>query len=173
MKKYQQFLSLILVFINLLLIPRANAQVGIGTAVPDDSAILDIVANGSRIGLLLPRLTTSQRDASILSPSAGLVIYNSTTNALEVLISGSLWVDVVNGTTNSATAGTSTSTGGVGIGTSTPDPNAVLEIKSTIKGVLLPKSSTDPVGVMGMIYYNTTLDTVKLYNGTSWIALIN
>ncbi len=158
-------LGLIALFLN-----NTNAQIGIGTNTPDASAKLDITANGSAIGLLLPRLTTAERDASIKSPIAGMVIYNTTTKSLEAAISGSLWANVVEGTTTSVASGTTSSTGKVGIGTTSPDANAVLDVSSTTKGVLLPKAATDPTGVEGMIYYNTTSDTVKLFNGTSWIT---
>jgi hypothetical protein len=156
-----------------LLLSNVNAQIGIGTNTPDASAALDIKASGSAVGLLLPRLTTAERDATIKSPSAGLVIYNSTTKVLEVAISGSLWVNIVNGTTTAVASGATSSTGKIGIGTNTPNANAVLDVSSTTKGVLLPKASSDPTGVEGMIYYNTTSDIVKLYNGTSWITLTN
>ena len=166
-------ISRILTFIALTFVINSSifSQIGIGTTAPAASAALDITANPPAIGLLLPRLTTAERDASIKSPSAGLVIYNSTTNTLEVSISGSLWADVVNGTTTAVASGTTTSTGKVGIGTATPNANAVLDVTSTTKGVLLPQSTTDPTGVAGMIYYNTSSNSVKLYNGTSWITL--
>lgn len=167
MKNNIKFLTVL----ALLFLGEAKAQIGIGTNTPDASAALEIKANPPAIGLLLPRLTTVQRDASIKSPSAGLVIYNSTTNTLELAISGSLWLNVINGTTTAATSGVSSSTGNVGIGTTSPDANAVLDVKSTTKGFLLPQSSTDPNGVEGMIYYNSASDTVKLFNGSSWIAL--
>lgn len=168
-------ISRILTFIALTFVINSStfSQIGIGTTSPAASAALDITANGSAVGLLLPRLTTAERDASIKSPSAGLVIYNSTSNALEVVISGSLWADVVNGTTTSVASGTTSSTGKVGIGTTTPNDNALLDVTSTTKGVLLPQAATDPTGVAGMIYFNTTSNTVKLYNGTSWINLAN
>jgi hypothetical protein len=156
-----------------LLLSNVNAQIGIGTNTPDASAALDIKASGSAVGLLLPRLTTAERDATIKSPSAGLVIYNSTTKVLEVAISGSLWVNIVNGTTTAVASGATSSTGKIGIGTNTPNANAVLDVSSTTKGVLLPQAANDPTGVEGMIYYNTTTDIVKLYNGTSWITLTN
>jgi hypothetical protein len=70
-------------------------------------------------------------------------------------------------------SGTTSSTGKIGIGTASPNANAVLDVTSTTKGVLLPRSTVDPTGVEGMIYYNTTSDIVKLYNGTSWITLTN
>jgi len=50
------------------------AQVGIGTTTPDTSSILDISSTSK--GLLMPRLTTSQRDG-IVSPAEGLMIYNT------------------------------------------------------------------------------------------------
>ena len=168
-------ISRILTFIALTFVISSStfSQIGIGTTSPAASAALDITANGSAVGLLLPRLTTAERDASIKSPSVGLVIYNSTSNALEVVISGSLWADVVNGTTTSVASGTTSSTGKVGIGTTTPNANALLDVTSTTKGVLLPQAATDPTGVAGMIFFNTTSNTVKLYNGTSWITLAN
>ena len=57
------------------------AQVGIGTATPDASAVLD--ASSITQGLLPPRMTTTQRDA-IASPAAGLIIFNTTTNGVEI-----------------------------------------------------------------------------------------
>ena len=53
------------------------AQVGIGTATPDASAMLEIASTSK--GLLMPRLTTVQRDAMTL-PASGLMIFNSTQN---------------------------------------------------------------------------------------------
>ena len=160
-----------LVILTLLLAATATqAQVGIGTASPNSTAILDITASAK--GLIVPRMTTTQRGA-INSPNAGLLIYNTTTNALEIANSSSLWVNLSTGATASAATGTTASTGKVGIGTSTPDANAILDITSTTKGVLLPRHTADPTGVAGMVYYNTTAHEVRMYNGTAWIALTN
>lgn len=57
----------------------STGQVGIGQASPDASAKFELVSTTQ--GLLLPRMTTAQRDA-IGSPAAGLLIYNTTTNKL-------------------------------------------------------------------------------------------
>ena len=160
-----------LVILTLLLAATATqAQVGIGTASPNSTAILDITASAK--GLIVPRMTTTQRGA-INSPTAGLLIYNTTTNALEIANSSSLWVNLSTGATTSVASGTTASTGKVGIGTSTPDANAILDITSTTQGVLLPRHTADPTGVAGMVYYNTTDHEVKVYNGTAWIALTN
>lgn len=50
-----------------------TSQIGIGTATPNTSAALDI--NSTTGTLLLPRITTQERDA--LTPSAGMMIYNT------------------------------------------------------------------------------------------------
>ena len=68
-----------LIVLLVLLVSAAQAQVGIGTETPNDAAILDITSTSK--GLLLPRLTTAQRNA-IVNPVAGLVIYNTTTNCI-------------------------------------------------------------------------------------------
>ena len=147
------------------------SQVGIGTITPDASSILDIKANGLAVGLLIPRLTLTQRDETIKSPTIGLIIYNNTSHTIEVATSNTQWKDVIYGTSSTAIAGGTLSTGGFGIGTNTPNGNAVLDITSTTKGVVLPMATTDPTGVEGMIYYNTTANQVKVYNGTTWIVL--
>jgi hypothetical protein len=51
------------------------AQVGIGTTAPDDSSILDVSSTSK--GLLMPRLTTTERD-NITLPATGLMIFNVT-----------------------------------------------------------------------------------------------
>ena len=56
------------------------AQVGIGTNSPNANAALDIVSTTQ--GMLLPRMTTAQRNA-ISSPAEGLTIFNTTTNAMQ------------------------------------------------------------------------------------------
>ena len=53
------------------------AQVGIGTVTPEQSSVLDVTSIDK--GILLPRLTTLQRDA-ISSPSDGLLLYNVSTS---------------------------------------------------------------------------------------------
>lgn len=58
-----------------------QAQVGIGTTTPHASSILDV--NSTTAGFLPPRLTTTERDA-IVSPSQGLIIFNTDTQCLEI-----------------------------------------------------------------------------------------
>ena len=63
-------------------------NVGIGTATPATSAQLDI--SSTTKGFLPPRMNTSARDA-IVSPVAGLTIYNTSTQALEFW-NGTAWI---------------------------------------------------------------------------------
>jgi hypothetical protein len=62
-------------------------------------------------------------------------------------------------------------TGNVGIGTT--NPLAKLDITSTTDGVLLPRMTTTQVNAIsspenGLTVYNTTLNTLCFYNGSSW-----
>ena len=68
-------------FVFLLFLSTLSfSQVGIGTTSPDASSVLDITATDA--GLLVPRLTTTQRDA-LSSPATGLLIFNTTTKSFQ------------------------------------------------------------------------------------------
>jgi hypothetical protein len=67
-------------------------KVGIGTSSPAATALLDLTS--TTLGLLPPRMTSTQRDA-ISSPATGLTIYNTSTNELEDYNGG--WVAVGSG----------------------------------------------------------------------------
>ena len=66
-------------------------NVGIGTATPASTAILDV--NSTTKGFLPPRLSDAQRDA-IANPATGLVIFNTTSNSLE-MYKGTQWVSLI------------------------------------------------------------------------------
>jgi hypothetical protein len=59
----------------------ANGNMGINTVSPHTSAVLDVTSTTK--GLLPPRMTTVQRDA-IANPTPGLMLFNTTTQSLEV-----------------------------------------------------------------------------------------
>lgn len=67
-----------------------NGAVGVNTATPNAAAILDVTSTTR--GFLPPRMTEAERDA-ITSPPAGLMLYNSTTNKLQVR-TDTAWVDL-------------------------------------------------------------------------------
>ena len=65
----------------ILLITTCGIQaqnVGIGTNTPDPSARLDIASDTS--GMLIPRMTDTQRDA-IANPTTGLLVFVTTDSA--------------------------------------------------------------------------------------------
>ena len=67
-------------------------NVGIGTSTPHSSARLHIESTNS--GLLIPRMTATQRDA-IATPAHGLLIFNTTSNCLEMFdATAAQWIQV-------------------------------------------------------------------------------
>lgn len=73
-----------------LVFSAASQNVGIGTSTPDATAQLEISSNNK--GMLIPRLTTAQRDA-IVNPANGLMIYNSSLNQYN-FYNGTRWQNV-------------------------------------------------------------------------------
>lgn len=67
-----------------------ETSVGIWTDAPDASAALEVKSTTG--GLLMPRMTTTERDA-ISSPADGLMIYNTTTTTFQGRAGGA-WVDL-------------------------------------------------------------------------------
>ncbi|MDB9770663.1 hypothetical protein OAB31_00460 [Polaribacter sp.] len=74
-----------------LLTATTYAQVGIGTTTPDASSALDITSTTK--GLLIPRMTETQRDA-ISSPATGLMIYQTDGTVGFYYYNGSSWANV-------------------------------------------------------------------------------
>ena len=74
---------------------NTSGNVGIGTASPNPSALLDLTSTTK--GFLPPRMTTNQRNA-IIGLTAGLVVYNTTINQLE-MYNGSAWSPLFIGST--------------------------------------------------------------------------
>lgn len=70
MKKF-----LLLTILSLLGLCRIEAQVGINTLNPHQSAALDIESTDK--GMLIPRMATAQKTA-IVNPAPGLIIYDTT-----------------------------------------------------------------------------------------------
>lgn len=67
----------------------ANGSVGIGTAVPNASAILDVRSTAR--GMLVPRMTQIQRNA-IAAPATGLLIYQTNNAPGFYYFNSSAWV---------------------------------------------------------------------------------
>lgn len=163
-------------------VASAQSGVGIGTTNPDASSALDVTSTTK--GFLMPRMTTAQRTA-ITAPAAGLQVYDTTTNS-QWYYNGTAWVQggttaasskFTNDATNTRVALTNLSdgitarpagtefaikdNGAIGIGTATPNTDALLEMNTTNKGLLLPRvqltSLTSPAPLAtftpGMVVY--------------------
>ncbi|MFI2742457.1 hypothetical protein ACG2LH_06935 [Zhouia sp. PK063] len=65
--------------ISIFCVTFSYAQVGIGTTVPDDSAVLDVTSTDK--GVLLPRvaLTSNIDEETIPNPTKSLLVYNTAT----------------------------------------------------------------------------------------------
>ena len=67
-------------------------------------------------------------------------------------------------------------TGNVGIGTTTDVASSILTLQSTTKGFLPPRMTTTEKNAIatpatGLMVYDTTLNLISVYNGTTWISL--
>jgi uncharacterized protein (TIGR02145 family) len=87
----------------------AFAQIGIGTKTPAPSAALEVSSTGNNKGILIPRVTATQKDA-IASPAEGLLIYQTTAPIGFYYYSGSAWKLIANLTDFSASGNAGTAT---------------------------------------------------------------
>jgi len=90
--------TVVIVFGLVCLMGAIRAQsVGIGTSNPDPKARLDVSDN--QRGILIPRLTTAERNA-ITNPPRSLLIYNTTCNEYQYYIPGTGWVSLLTNVTS-------------------------------------------------------------------------
>ncbi len=90
---YLTMKHIITLLILILTISIQAQSVGINTASPHSSAALDIQSTDK--GLLIPRMTTAQRNG-ILPPVDGLLVFDNTSQSFWFMTSGS-WVELVSG----------------------------------------------------------------------------
>lgn len=69
-----------------------NGNVGIGNAAPNANAILDLTNTDADKALLLPTVTAS---ANVITPTAGMVVYDNTNNNM-LVYNGIEWVEPFN-----------------------------------------------------------------------------
>ena len=82
-------LLLVLTLISLTI----NAQVGIGTTTPNNSAQLDVTATNK--GVLIPRMTQAQKNA-ILTPATSLLVYQTNGTPGYYYYNGTNWIRLSN-----------------------------------------------------------------------------
>ncbi|GAA5042257.1 hypothetical protein GCM10011506_44440 [Marivirga lumbricoides] len=109
------------------------AQVGINNVSPDESAVLDLKATDK--GLLIPRMTTDQRN-NIIDPAASLLVYDTDYEMFFFFKNGrwfivNPWVAEVADDTNPTIDNYVRLSGNVGIGVAAPSEK--LEVNGSIK----------------------------------------
>ncbi|MBK8657464.1 MAG: hypothetical protein IPN22_00925 [Bacteroidetes bacterium] len=160
----------------------AQNNVGIGTAAPDASSILDL--SSSNQGFLAPRMTQAQRLA-IATPAAGLLVfdltdgcyyyYNGQWNSLCQLTSVTPCPAATSGNISMFTSPTDLCNSvlfqnGSNVGLNTTTPTVSLEINGTDAiGVPAGTTAQQPAGApVGALRYNTTLGVMEVFTGTCW-----
>jgi hypothetical protein len=152
--------SFTLLFTALLLLNTANLfsqnNVGIGTANPAPSALLDLTDNSR--GLLVPRLTTTER-SSIVSPANGLLVFDLTANCFYFFTTANGWTSLctssVGGTGPTGptglqgTAGVAGANGNTGPTGNQGTPGSVGPTGPTGQGTAGLPGSTGPTGAAG------------------------
>jgi flagellar basal body rod protein FlgG len=143
-----------------------SGSIGIGTAAPEASAIIDIASTTQ--GALLPRMTTAQRDA-ITSPAAGLTVYNITTGSVDYYDAlDSSWKRIVTSVTAiTSLNGSTSSTQTFAVGTAGTGLN--IQTANGVHTFNIPAAST--VGVVGGVIsngdYTTFHDKVTSVSGVA------
>lgn len=113
----------------------AQQNVGIGTNTPDGSAVLDVSATDK--GMLIPRVTTLQRNA-IIAPATGLLVYDTDFDQFWYF-DGVIWVPI---TGSGGTPGPTGPIGPTGIGITGPTG-------PTGTGMAGPTGPTGVIGITG------------------------
>ncbi|SHF41013.1 fibrinogen-like YCDxxxxGGGW domain-containing protein [Chryseobacterium sp. OV279] len=180
-------------------------QVGINTSTP--KATLDIVANtnNSPIGVLPPRLSGDQlqgMDSYYNDDQKGAIVFvtdavsSPSPKTKNISTAGyyyydailSQWIALGSGSEpwkNTDGQGAVSNTepiyhmGQVSIGSSLADTNAVLDISSNAKGILLPRMSSSNRNAIstpaanGLLIYNTTTNCLNYFDGNAskWLSL--
>src|SRR5436190_3574405 len=130
---------------NSIVLGNGFTNVGIGTSSPNLSSLLDLTSNSK--GLLIPRMTTAERNA-ISSPAVGLLVYDSSLNSF-YYHNGTSWNQV-------ASSGGASSNVWLLNGNSGTDPS-INFIGTTDAQPLLFRVKNQPSGIIDSANGNTAL----------------
>ncbi|MBA4852130.1 hypothetical protein [Emticicia sp. BO119] len=133
-----------------------------GNEIPHSTAILDIRSTNK--GILLPRMTTANRDV-ISVPTAGLLIYNTSTNQFNYH-NGSSWQVASLGNQWGVNGSVLHHSGQVGVGTSTmTNANTFLTVRGNLGGTNLEGMYIDASSTTGKAFYGYSVnDSSRAYH---------
>jgi len=148
-----------------------TGQVGVNNATPDPSSTLDLTATDK--GILVPRMTTTQRTA-IASPANALMVFDITLGKF-CYYTNSQW-NVVESIWNRGTGTNISYTGQVGVNITTPDASSTVDITSTSKGLLIPRMTTAQrqaitTPATSLMVFDTNDSRFYFYNSGQWYAV--
>lgn len=141
---------------NSLILGNSDVNVGIGTTSPNASSLLDLTSNSR--GLLIPRMTTAERNA-ISSPAIGLLVYDSSINSF-YFHNGASWNQIGVGTSSNVwslngNAGTNPATNFIG---TTDNEPLLFRVHNQPSGYL------DSVNGNTAFGFNASLLTTGIFN---------
>jgi hypothetical protein len=140
-----------------------------GSSTTGAGSVFGKISNTNTAGRTL--LSFSETPFDALTPTAITrhgSTHSSKPNLLEVFSTGA--IELIAGSATSIFCSTS---GMTGIGTTSPNAKAILDVTSTTKGFLPPRMTTTQRDAItsvpaGLMVYNTTLNKLNVYNGTTW-----
>lgn len=155
----------------LLISSVAVCQIGIGTLTPNSHAVLDLTSSApNHKGLLIPRMTATERTAMSLSaPEAGMMVYQTTVPKGLYTYDGAAWLSnspVETGSLTGATlrwdgtkwgSATNLFNQGTTIGIGITSPNTMLHIHTTSitnNRIQLTNASTGSLATDGLLFGN-------------------
>lgn len=148
----------------------AQVKVAIGKTTVDGDAMLDF---GSEVrGLVLAPVA----NVTTMTASPGTIAFDGNTGSFRYLDNTGVWSPVIAG---GVTGGVQSGTDGAQflIGTTTASSSAVLHLGANSgesRALVLPKLANGNLRfnnpVAGLMYYDTVLKAVMVYNGAVWTA---
>ncbi len=142
-----------------------------GTFAFNDGLIVDTILNVKSDMHVNGNITVSgSTDFNNITAKGSLQVANNSTFVSSLNIHNDLYVDNDLYVSNLSFLNNVV----VGLGNNT-DTSVILNINSTTKSVLFPRLTSDTINSLtpskGMVCYDTTNNTLKLYNGTAWIDI--
>ena len=150
-----------------------NVGIGIGTAPSEKLEVNGNVKTSGTLTVNGTNITVANASNPYLflnDTNGGAAIFQQSGNDTRIGSDSNTQVQFIQ---NNAVAVTISTSKNLGIGTTAPNASSLLDVSSTTKGVLLPRMTTTQVNAIsspaeGLTVYNTTLNTLCFYNGTSW-----
>lgn len=154
-----------------VLLLNAQDNVGIGTNTPDPSSKLDVTANDK--GVLIPRLTTTQRVA-IPSPANGLLVFDINLDCFYFYSSISVgWTSLCTAGVTGPTGATGSAgaTGPTGVGTTGATGNTGPTGATGSSGG--PIGPTGPMGIFGLPNFQYVFASATIADTTDFVFISN